>query len=320
MATKFERTKLAKFGLKIPKGKFNTLPPGGAANSGSVGNQNNKYKLAKKPTVLASGIKYTKLAAKKAGPTGRIVTAASIASNLNRLSKVTNTTGFTKAEKVIVKVAKEGRKVVTKVGDSGKKVYNKVKDKLATRKKTKTMNKAKKQILKNMKTTNINRLTSKVRTKPFDGKQYQGKPMSKRNKVFATVGLGLAGAELVRNSINANKKVNDPKPQFGSVNTKTTGRESEMTSPHSTKTKVTTPKNPKMTYKRPVAGEDFPKYNNSTGGNYAVSGTQKDDELMKTRYRAGPSMTGFKSNSLRKAGSFKGKNVTYTKDTYKKGK
>jgi hypothetical protein len=294
MASPFKQTKLKNLGIKTPTGKFSNLPSGGVPTSGNM------------------KAKYVSKLIKRAGPRGRIISIANIFKSVNRLSKIKDTAGFSKTEKVVVKAAKEGRKVITKASESGKKVYNKVKEKIANRSTTKKVNKAKKQVVKNKTNQRINKLTSKARTKPFDGKQYQGKPMSKRNKVFATVGLGLAGAELVKNSIDAYKKVNDPKPQFGSVNTKTTGRESEMTSPYSTKTKVTTPKNPKMTYKRPVAGEDFPKYNNSTGGEYGDSPSKKKDP-MKTRYRAGPSMTGFKSNSLRKAGSFKGKNVTYKK-------
>tara|TARA_R110001606_G_scaffold214374_1_gene362184 strand:+ start:176 stop:1015 length:840 start_codon:yes stop_codon:yes gene_type:complete len=179
------------------------------------------------------------------------------------------------------------KKVKDKAIDVSNKITTKAKAILKTRADNKVIKKANKAKVNANKVKNKNKADNKLNkmkkesglnTKPFNRKKYDGKPMGARNKVFTQIGIGLGVSELVRQGLKE-------KTSTSMTGTKGSGYGGDIPNTvdkknipsHLTKAK----KNPKITYNKPVAGKDFPNYNNSTGGNYGHqgSGTQKDDEM-----------------------------------------
>ena len=184
------------------------------------------------------------------------------------------------------KVAPKAYKTVKdKAIDVSNKITTKAKTILKTRADNKVIKKANKDKIKANKVKNKNKADNKLNkmkkesglnTKPFNRKKYDGKPMGPRNKLLTQIGIGLGVSELVRQGTKEKTYTPDSgKGNYGTVNPKTTGMKSESISPYTNK------KTTRVTYNKPVAGKDFPNYNNSTGGNYGHqgSGTQKDDEM-----------------------------------------
>ena len=203
-------------------------------------------------------------------------------------AKVVKETAKKVAPKVTKKVIEKGKKVTSSIIGNIKGKLSKTKESLAKRKKTKETYKRRKEALKTKKKDLKDKKLQKVKDKNKNiySKQdqnlvqkYKGKPMSDRNKVLVGVGAGLAGAELIRKSLDLGLASHiNPKVK----KTKSSGYDGTI--PNTVdKTNIpshlTNIKNPKITYKKPEAGKDFPNYNNSTGGNYShqASGTQKDD-------------------------------------------
>ncbi len=225
-----------------------------------------------------------------------------------------------KAPKVYKKVKDTVTPVVTKATSKLKSGLEKTKKWNADRKAKKALNKKVKEAknLKTQKKVEKLRKETGLNPKPFNRKKYDGKDMSPRAKILTQIGVGLGVTEFVRQTLKTNKfpqgnKTYTPdsgKDNYGTVNPKTTGRKSEMTSPYTNKK---TTKNPKITYNKPVAGKDFPDYNNSTGGNYGhqASGTQKDDlvyehasqtQMNKARSSMGQGKWNFTSKKPKKQG------------------